>query len=81
MPVPGRTGLVTCDISGRIVDFDIQEGKGDLRVRIADLGKKWQPDILNSRTIVTRLGTCIDLVRQFCCETVLLKQRLHVINL
>ena len=45
MPVPGRTGMVTCDISGRIVDFDIQEGKGDLRARIVDLGKKWQSDM------------------------------------
>ena len=25
MPMPGRTNLVTCDISGRIVNFDIQE--------------------------------------------------------
>ena len=31
MPVPGRTNIVTCDDSGRIVDFDIQEGKGNLR--------------------------------------------------
>ena len=45
MPVPGRTGMVTCDISGRIVAFDIQEGKGDLRARIVDLGKKWEPDM------------------------------------
>ena len=45
MPVPGRTGMVTCDLSGRIVDFDIQEGKGDLRARIADLGEKWKPDM------------------------------------
>jgi hypothetical protein len=45
MPVPGRTAMVTCDISGRIVAFDIQEGKGDLRARIADLGKKWQSDM------------------------------------
>lgn len=30
MPVPGRTNLVTSDNSGRIVSFDIQEGKGDM---------------------------------------------------
>ena len=34
MPMPGRTNIVTCDISGRIVDFEIQEGKGDLKERI-----------------------------------------------
>jgi hypothetical protein len=45
MPVPGRTGMVTCDGSGRIVDFEIQEGKGDLRSHIAALGKKWQEDM------------------------------------
>lgn len=45
MPVPGRTGMVTCDDSGRIVDFDIQEGKGDMRTLIAGLGKKWEGDI------------------------------------
>ena len=45
MPVPGRTAMVTCDGSGRIVDFDIQEGKGDMRTHIATLGNKWQDDI------------------------------------
>ena len=45
MPVPGRTAMVTCDGSGRIVDFDIQEGKGDMRTHIATLGNKWQHDI------------------------------------
>jgi len=30
MPMPGRTNLVTCDESGRVVDFEIQEGKGNL---------------------------------------------------
>ena len=45
MPVPGRTGMVTCDGSGRIVDFDIQEGKGDMRAHICTLGEKWQADI------------------------------------
>jgi len=41
MPVPGRTNMVTCDSSGRVVDFEIQEGKGDLRERIVALKKKW----------------------------------------
>ena len=38
MPVPGQTNLVTCDERGRIVYFDIQEGKGDLRGQIRRLG-------------------------------------------
>lgn len=38
MPTPGQTNLVTCDGRGRIVCFDIQEGKGDLRARILALG-------------------------------------------
>lgn len=41
MPVPGRTSMVTCDASGRVVDFQIHEGKGDLRGYIAVLAKKW----------------------------------------
>jgi hypothetical protein len=42
MPMPGQTNLVTCDEQGRIVRFEIQEGKGDLRdtlVRLGDYGK------------------------------------------
>jgi hypothetical protein len=38
MPTPGQTNLVTCDGRGRIVCFEIQEGKGDLRTRILTLG-------------------------------------------
>ena len=38
MPTPGQTNLVTCDGQGRIVCFEIQEGKGDLRARILALG-------------------------------------------
>ena len=38
MPTPGQTNLVTCDGRGRIVCFEIQEGKGDLRARILTLG-------------------------------------------
>ena len=33
-PIPGQTNLVTTDEDGRIVSFDIQEGKGDLKERI-----------------------------------------------
>ncbi len=45
MMVPGRTNLVTCDVSGRVVDFDIQEGKGDIREYIINLGKKWKDEV------------------------------------
>ena len=45
MPVPGQTNMVTCDGNGCIVDFSIQEGKGDLRQHIQDLAKKWKTDI------------------------------------
>ena len=39
MPVPGQTNLVTCDERGRIVCFEIQEGKGDLRAAIVRVGQ------------------------------------------
>jgi hypothetical protein len=45
MPVPGRTSMVSCDGSGRIVDFEIQEGKGDLRRHIVTLGQKWVEEL------------------------------------
>jgi hypothetical protein len=38
MPTPGQTNLVTCDGRGRVVCFEIQEGKGDLRGRVLALG-------------------------------------------
>ena len=41
-PEPGRTNMVTCDGSGRVVDFEIQEGKGDYRGHICNLGEKWK---------------------------------------
>ena len=42
MPEPGQTNQVTCDERGRIVRFEIQEGKGDLRatlLRVGEYGK------------------------------------------
>jgi len=45
MPVPGQTNLVTCDESGRIVDFNIQEGHGDLRGQIKALAHKWKEEL------------------------------------
>ena len=45
MPTPGQTNMVTCDEQGRVVYFDIQEGKGDLRAHILQLSDyaKQQP--------------------------------------
>lgn len=45
MVFPGQTNLVTCDESGRIVDFEIEEGKGDLRNRIKEVPQKWVDEI------------------------------------
>ena len=45
MPEPARTNMVTSDSSGRIVDFEIQEGKGDLRGYIVQLAQKWREDL------------------------------------
>lgn len=45
MPQPGQTNMVTCDENGRIVDFEIQEGKGNLRSHIIDTALKWKDDL------------------------------------
>ncbi len=45
MMMPGQTNMVTCDETGRIVDFDIQEGKGDLKAHIVELKKKWENEL------------------------------------
>lgn len=52
MPVPGRTNLVTCDSSGRIVDFEIQEGKGNLREYIVALKKQWEDTLPGNPLLV-----------------------------
>ena len=52
MPVPGQTNLVTCDDTGRVVDFEIQEGKGDLRGRISALFRKWKSEFTESPVMV-----------------------------
>ena len=52
MPMPGRTNLVTCDISGRIVDFEIQEGKGNLREYIVNLQKRWAEELIGTPLMV-----------------------------
>ncbi len=41
-PHPGQTNHVTCDSDGRIVDFGIEEGKGNLFERIKSVCKKWK---------------------------------------
>jgi hypothetical protein len=43
--VPGRTNMVTTDHTGRIVDFQIQEGKGNLKDRIIALDLKWRDEV------------------------------------
>ncbi len=48
IPLPGQTNMVTCDTTGRIVDFDIQEGTGDLRNHISIFFNKWKDDIPKS---------------------------------
>jgi len=60
-PVPGRTNMVTCDVDGRIVDMDIQEGTGDLRRRIIDLAEKWKDDIPHGAVhVFDREGTGVE---------------------
>lgn len=44
-PHPGQTNFVTCDQTGRVVDFDIQEGKGDLHGRIKSLNQIWSEEV------------------------------------
>jgi len=44
-PHPGQTNNVTCDSDGRIVDFGIEEGKGNLYERIKFVCNKWKSEI------------------------------------
>ena len=52
MPVPGQTSMVTCDQHGRIVGFEIHEGKGNLKQYILNLGKTWNDDLPCSAVMV-----------------------------
>lgn len=52
MMMPGQTNMVTCDITGRIVDFQIQEGKGDLKAHIVHLKQKWDQELTESPIMV-----------------------------
>jgi len=44
--------MVTCDCNGRVIDFEIQEGKGDLRNHIISLREKWIDDVPESPVMV-----------------------------
>jgi hypothetical protein len=44
-PYPGQTNFVTNDQTGRIVDFEIQEGKGDLHGRIKAINQSWSAEV------------------------------------
>jgi len=48
IPLPGQTNMVTCDATGRIIDFDIQEGTGNLRNHISVFFDKWKDEIPQS---------------------------------
>ena len=52
MMMPGQTNIVTCDASGRIVDFEIQEGKGDLKTHIVELKRKWDQELTEPSIMV-----------------------------
>jgi len=45
MPEPGRTNMVVCDLQGNVVDFEIQEGKGDLKSFVLNLDERWEDEI------------------------------------
>jgi hypothetical protein len=45
LPVPGRTSQVTCDGSGRIVDFVLEEGKGEMKQQILAVIEHWLPEL------------------------------------
>ena len=49
---PGQTNLVSCDHRGGVVDFEIQEGKGNLRQRISALFRKWSGELPASPVMV-----------------------------
>lgn len=41
--MPGQTNLMVHDMSGRIVYFRIEEGKGDIKAMVGEMGKKVRP--------------------------------------
>ncbi len=72
MPFPGQTSLVSCDGTGRIVDFSIEEGKGDLRQRMFELADQWSDELKSFPVMVfdregSGLGFFSELVKQNIC--------------
>ena len=45
---PGNISFVTCDFSGRIVDFELKEGGAGLREHILNLHDKWKDNFEDS---------------------------------
>lgn len=71
MPMPGQTNIVTCDNEGRVVDFEIQEGKGDLRARIVELKKKWKDELSSlPMMIFDREGSGAEFFYQLISENI-----------
>lgn len=65
MPYPGQTNQVTCDMTGRIIDFAIQEGKGDMRKHIIDLPHRWKEELKSVPIMVfDREGDGVDFFRK-----------------
>jgi hypothetical protein len=52
MAVPGQSSQVSCDGSGRIVDFEIQEGKGNMKQWIIDVVDKWRSELAGRPVMV-----------------------------
>ena len=50
--MPGQTNFVTTDEDGRIVFFDIQEGKGNLKERIETLNTEWGSHSANQPVMI-----------------------------
>ena len=52
MPMPGQTNLVTSDGTGRIICFQIQEGKGNLKQEVLNLKTRWENEFHITPVIV-----------------------------
>lgn len=58
MPMPGQTNQVSCDSNGQIIDFTIQEGKGDMKQHIIELSERWKDEIpINPVHVFDREGS------------------------
>jgi hypothetical protein len=52
IPMPGRTNQVTCDSSGRIVHFVIEEGKGKMKQQIIDVVEQSSSELPSKPIVV-----------------------------